>query len=173
VSDGTKLLVFLPISHTATPDQNVAVTYWASSELMPREVKNTPRVSALKTASYSSGVTSGKGTADQMAALATTMSRWLKRRELEERDSDPSVLDMIKAIQPLMGPLQEKLDAILYPNAAEDAATVRELIGRFPGTQGLHALQNGPGFTRRNPWPPIDPRAPRVILFALNYEADA
>jgi hypothetical protein len=89
---------------------------------MPREVKNTPRVSALKTASYSSGVTSGKGTADQMAALATTMSRWLKRRELEERDSDPSVLDMIKAIQPLMGPLQEKLDAILYPNAAEDAA---------------------------------------------------
>jgi hypothetical protein len=96
---------------------------------------------------------------------------WLKRRELEARDSDPSVLDMIKAIQPLMGPLQEKLDAILYPNAAEDAATVRELIGRFPGTQGLHALQNGPGFTRRNPWPPIDPLAPRVILFALNYGA--
>jgi hypothetical protein len=32
--------------------------------------------------------------------------------------SDPSVLDMIKAIQPLMGELQEKLDAILYSNVA-------------------------------------------------------
>lgn len=40
---------------------------------------------------------------------------WLKRRELEELDSDPSVLDMIKAIQPLMGPLQEELDKVLYP----------------------------------------------------------
>ena len=73
---------------------------------------------------------------------------------------------------PPMGPLQEKLDAILYPNVAQDAATVRELISRFPGTHGLHALQNGPGFTRRKPWPPIDPLAPRVILFALNYEED-
>ena len=29
---------------------------------------------------------------------------WLKRRELEDKESDPSVLEMIKAIQPLMGP---------------------------------------------------------------------
>jgi hypothetical protein len=34
---------------------------------------------------------------------------------MEGMESDPSVLDMIKAIQPLMGPLQEKLDRILYP----------------------------------------------------------
>lgn len=52
---------------------------------------------------------------------------WLKRRELDELDSDPSVLDMIKASQPLMGPLQEALDKVLYPNVAEDAATVRWL----------------------------------------------
>lgn len=97
---------------------------------------------------------------------------WLKRRELEEMNSDPSVLDMIKAIQPLMGPLQEKADRILYPNVADDVATVRELLARHPGTQGLHALQNGPGFTRRNMWPNMSPLAPRVLAFAANYEAD-
>jgi hypothetical protein len=32
---------------------------------------------------------------------------------------------------------------------ADDAATVKELIGRFEGRQGLYVLQNGPGFTRR------------------------
>ena len=52
----------------------------------------------------------------------STRKTWLKRLELEEMDSDPSVLDVIKAIRPLMGPLQEKLDAILYPKVAEDAA---------------------------------------------------
>jgi hypothetical protein len=87
--------------------------------------------------------------------------------------SDPSVLDMIKAIQPLMGPLQEKLDKILYPNVADDVATVRELFSRYPGKQGLHGLQNGPGFTRRNLFPSITPLAPRVLGFAANYQADA
>jgi hypothetical protein len=97
---------------------------------------------------------------------------WLKRRELEDMDSDPSVLDMIKAIQPLMGPLQEKLDTILYPNVAKDVATVRELLSRYPHPNGLHALQNGPGFTRRNPWPPMSPLAPRVLSFVAAYEPD-
>jgi hypothetical protein len=96
---------------------------------------------------------------------------WLKRRELEESDSDPSVLDMIKAIQPLMGPLQEQLDKILYPNVADDVATVRELLSRYPTPMGLHALQNGPGFTRRNPWPPISPMAARVLQFVATYES--
>ena len=32
-----------------------------------------------------------------------TRKKWLKRSELEARTSDPSVLDMIKAIQPKMG----------------------------------------------------------------------
>jgi hypothetical protein len=98
---------------------------------------------------------------------------WLKRRELEELDSDPSVLDMIKAIQPLMGPLQERLDRVLYPNVAEDAATVRELIGRFQGRRGMYFLQTGPGFTRRRLAPSQSPLAPRVLHFADTYGADA
>lgn len=97
---------------------------------------------------------------------------WLKRRELEELDSDPNVLDMIKAVQPLMGPLQEKLDRVLYPNTAEDAATVRELIGRYEGRQGAYFLQTGPGFTRRRLAPPQMPLEPRVLGFADTYEPD-
>ncbi|MFJ1460875.1 hypothetical protein [Nocardia sp. N2S4-5] len=95
---------------------------------------------------------------------------WLKRSELEQMTSDPSVLDMINAIQPLMGELQEKLDTILYPNVADDAATVKELIGRFNGRRGLYALQTGPGFTRRLWVPPYMPLAPRVLAFADNYD---
>jgi hypothetical protein len=97
---------------------------------------------------------------------------WLKRRELEELDSDPNVLDMVKAIQPLMGPLQEKLDKVLYPNTAEDAATVRELIGRFEGREGAYFLQTGPGFTRRRLAPPQMQLEPRVLYFADTYEPD-
>lgn len=96
---------------------------------------------------------------------------WLKRSELEQRTSDPSVLDMIKAIQPLMGELQEKLDAILYSNVAGDAATVNELIGRFNGRRGIYALQTGPGFTRRLWIPPYMPLAPRVLTYADTYQA--
>jgi hypothetical protein len=95
---------------------------------------------------------------------------WLKRSELEQMTSDPSVLDMIKALQPEMGQLQEKLDAIPYPNVADDAATIRELIGRFEGRQGLHALQDGPGFTRRTGIPPLHRLAPRVVTFADKYK---
>lgn len=95
---------------------------------------------------------------------------WLKRRELEELRSDPSVLDMIKTIQPLMGPLQEKLDKVMYPNVAEDAATVRELIGRFQGRRGMYFLQTGPGFTRRRLAPPQTPLAPRVLHFADTFD---
>jgi len=95
---------------------------------------------------------------------------WLKRRELEQLDSDPSVLDMIKAIQPLMSPLQEKLDKVMYPNVAEDAAAVRELIGRFQGRRGMYFLQSGPGFTRRQLAPPQTPLAPRVLHFADTFE---
>jgi hypothetical protein len=97
---------------------------------------------------------------------------WLKRRELEELESDPNVLDMVKAIQPLMGPLQEKLDKVLYPNTAEDAATVRELIGRFEGREGAYFLQTGPGFTRRRLAPPQMQLEPRVLYFADTYEPD-
>jgi hypothetical protein len=95
---------------------------------------------------------------------------WLKRRELEELGADPSVLDMIKAVQPLMGRLQEKLDAVLYPNVADDVATVRELISRFEGRQGRYFLQAGPGFTRRRLAPSLTALAPRVLDFAATYE---
>ena len=98
--------------------------------------------------------------------------KWLKRRELQDMDSDPSVLDMIKVIQPLMGPLQEKLEKIMYPDVAQDVVTVRELLSRFPGKRGLHALQNGPGLTRRNLWPPMSPLAPRVLHFVATFEPD-
>jgi hypothetical protein len=98
---------------------------------------------------------------------------WLDLNELRQLNSDPSVLDMIKALQPLMGQLQEKLDAILYPHAADDAATVRELIGRFEGRRGIYALQNGPGFTRRTMLPPLHRLAPRVLAFADQYQAAA
>jgi hypothetical protein len=95
---------------------------------------------------------------------------WLKRSELQDRNSDPSVLDMIEVVQPLMGPLQEKLDRTLYPDAGEDAATVRELLDRYPDKQGQRALQNGPGFTRRNMCPPLSPLAPRVLAFAASFQ---
>ena len=85
--------------------------------------------------------------------------------------SDPSVLDMIKAVQPQMGRLQEKLDRILYPDAGADAATVREFLARYPdGVQGQRALQSGPGFTRRNMCPKLSPLAPRVLAFADSFQ---
>ncbi len=102
----------------------------------------------------------------------SSQKKWLKRRELEDMDTDPSVLDMIKAIQPLMGPLQEKLDKILYPNEADDVATVRELLSRYPHPNGVHALQDGPGFTRRKMCPPMTPLAPRVLRFVASYEPE-
>jgi hypothetical protein len=96
---------------------------------------------------------------------------WLKRNELKAMTSDPSVLDMIKAVQPQMGPLQEKLDRILYPDAGTDAATIRELLARYPDdAQGQRALQRGPGFTRQNMCPKMSPLAPRVLAFANSFQ---
>jgi hypothetical protein len=98
---------------------------------------------------------------------------WLDLSELRGLNSDPSVLDMIKALQPLMSQLQENVDLILYPNAADDAATVRELISRFEGRRGIYALQDGPGFTRRTMLPPLHRLAPRVLSFAGQQQAAA
>jgi hypothetical protein len=97
---------------------------------------------------------------------------WLKRKELQAKDSDPSVLDMIKAIQPLMGDLQPKIAKILNPNVANDVAVVKELHGRFEGKQGQYALQTGPGFTRRLGIAPFSPLAQHVLAFALEYEPE-
>ncbi|MBM7414410.1 hypothetical protein JOE30_002670 [Rhodococcus sp. PvP016] len=98
---------------------------------------------------------------------------WLKRRELEERDALPSILDMIVAVQPLMAQLQDRLDEILYPDRTADAATVVELIERFEGREGVYALQAGPGFTPRFKIPPHNRLAPRVLAYAQGLVADS
>jgi hypothetical protein len=95
-----------------------------------------------------------------------------KRTELEAMTEDPSVLDMIKDLIPAFGPLQDKIDEISFPSVevAEDVATVRELIGRFNGRQGMYALQTGPGFTRRMRNPSFSPLDTRVLAYAEQYE---
>jgi len=90
--------------------------------------------------------------------IEQTRKDWLKRNELEAMTGDPSVLDMIKAIQPKVSALQGLLDEIMYPNVAEDVAVVKELTSRFND--------------RKSPWVPPDlPLAPRVLAFASSYDA--
>ena len=110
-----------------------------------------------------------------MSKSSGVMDKTYKRTELEAMTEDPSVLDMINALQPAFGPLQDKIDAIMFPAAevAEDAETVRELIGRFNGRQEMYALQTGPGFTRRLRTPSFSPLDPRVLAFAEQYEPPA
>jgi hypothetical protein len=107
-----------------------------------------------------------------MSKSSGVMNKAYKRIELEAMTADPSVLDMIRDLQPEFGPLQDKIDAVLFPAAevAEDAATVRELIGRFNGRRGLYALQTGPGFTRRLRTPSFSQLDPRVLAFAYQHE---
>lgn len=99
--------------------------------------------------------------------------KWLKRKELEDLEADPSVFDMIKTVQPLLVELQDRVDAIQYPDVAADTEIIRELIGRFNGRRGLYALQSGPGFTRRLKVPPYNLLAPRVLMYAQGYESES
>ena len=105
-----------------------------------------------------------------MARSSGLVDKKYKRDRFEALTSDPSVLDLIRDVQPRFGDLQKAIDKVMYPNVAEDAATVRELIQRFNGRRGLYALQLGPGFTRRLWIPPFNPLAPRVLEFADRYE---
>lgn len=109
-----------------------------------------------------------------MSKSSGVMKKAYKRAELEAMTEDPSVLDMIKDLQPVFGPLQDEIDSIMFPAAAvaEDAATVRELIKRFNGRRGLYALQTGPGFTRRLHTPTFSQLDPRVLSFADQHEAN-
>lgn len=110
-----------------------------------------------------------------MSKSSGVMDKAYKRTELEAMTEDPSVLDMVRGLQPVFGALQDNIDAIMYPAAevAEDVATVRELIGRFNGRRGMYAFQTGPGFTRRLRTPPFSPLDPRVLTFADEYEPPA
>ena len=110
-----------------------------------------------------------------MSKSSGVMDKAYKRTELEAMAEDPSVLDMIKVLIPAFGPLQDEIDAIMFPAAevAEDVDTVRDLIGRFNGRQGMYALQTGPGFTRRMRTPSFSPLDPRVVSFAEQEEPPA
>ncbi|BBY62177.1 hypothetical protein [Mycolicibacterium helvum] len=105
---------------------------------------------------------------DYMARFAKSKKKWLGPDELVLMGGDPSVLDMIKAIQPKVNSLQEQLDAILYPNVAEDVAAVKELIERFGGRNGLNALHSAPGAMNK-PWMPPH-LSPRVLSFVRTFE---
>ena len=91
----------------------------------------------------------------------------LRSPELGVMTRDPSVLDMIKAVQPKVNAMHAQLDRIMYPNVAEDVAAVRELISRFGGQKGVDALESAPGSTHK-PWTPPH-LSPRVLSFVRNY----
>ncbi|NTY63095.1 hypothetical protein [Mycolicibacterium sphagni] len=103
-----------------------------------------------------------------MAQFAKSKNKRLAPDELVMMGSDPSVLDMIKAIAPKVNSLQGQLDAILYPNVADDVAAVKELIARFGGQNGLDALHSAPGSTDK-PWMPPH-LSPRVLSFVRTFE---
>jgi hypothetical protein len=105
-----------------------------------------------------------------MARFTNTKNKWLGLDELAGTTRDPSVLDMIKTIQPKVNSLQTQLDKILYPHVAEDVAAVKELIRRFGGQKGLDALHSAPGVTHK-PWMPPH-LSPRVLSFVRNFEAE-
>ena len=105
---------------------------------------------------------------DYMAQFATSKKKRLRPDELIMMAADPSVLDMIKAVQPQVNSLQGQLDAILYPNVAEDVAVVKELIVRFGGQKGLDALHTAPGSINK-PWMPPH-LSPRVLSFVRTFE---
>ena len=105
---------------------------------------------------------------DYMAQFAKSKNKWLGPDELVVMGSDPSVLDMIKAVAPKVNSLQGQLDAILYPNVADDVVAVKELIARFGGQKGLDALHSTPG-SRDKPWMPPH-LSPRVLSFVRSFE---
>ncbi|MEZ0355168.1 hypothetical protein [Mycobacterium sp. SA01] len=106
---------------------------------------------------------------ERMAARANQPGKqWLAPGDLATLSRDPSVLDMVKGIQPKLTALQEQIDNILYPTVAEDVAAVTELIGRFGGEKGLHAVKSAPGSTHE-PWTPPH-LSPRVLSFVRNFD---
>ncbi len=101
---------------------------------------------------------------------AQTKTRGLTRTELDAMPGDPSVLDMVAAVQPKITALQGQLDSIMYPDVAGDVAIIEEMISRFDGGKGVHELQSRQdcigelGSTL--PYPRL---APRVLAFVRRY----
>ncbi|WP_396928072.1 hypothetical protein [Mycolicibacterium sp.] len=104
-----------------------------------------------------------------MAECANQPGRtWLAPNELAVMTRDPSVLDMVKAIQPKMNAVQAQIDTIMYPTVTEDVAAVKELIGRFGGQRGLDAVKSAPG-SIHEPWTPPH-LSPRVLSFVRTFD---
>lgn len=93
--------------------------------------------------------------------------RWPKD-EPATMTRDPSVLDMIKAVRPKVVALQDELDKVMYPDIAEDVATVKELLSRFGGQRGLDAVQSAPG-SMHAPWTPPH-LSPRVLSYVRSFD---
>ncbi|MFQ6226650.1 hypothetical protein [Nocardia sp. NPDC002869] len=106
-----------------------------------------------------------------MKESSGVMSKRYNREPLLAMTSNPSIINMAKEAMPALAEVQEQLDDILHPETAEDAAVVRELIGRFDGRTGLYALQTGLGFTRRVPIPPHRLLSAKVLNFAERYRS--
>jgi len=69
-----------------------------------------------------------------MSKSSGVMKKAYKRTELEAMTEDPSVLDMIKDLQPAFGWLQDKIDAIMYPSAE----VVRKRCNSSRPDQAIH-----------------------------------
>lgn len=120
-------------------------------------------------------------TMDEEPSLEVNMDReWMKkssgvmdkkynREPLLAMTSDPSVITMAQEAMPALAAIQDQLDDILYPETSEDAAIVRELIGRFEGREGMYAFQLGPGFTKAVRVPPYRLLSPKVLAFAEQH----
>lgn len=105
-----------------------------------------------------------------MKESSGVMGKAYNRKPLLAMTEDPSVIGMVKEAMPALAKLQDQIDDVLYPETADDAAIVRELIGRFDGRQGLYALQLGPGFTPALRVLPHRVLAPRVLAYAESFD---
>ncbi|MFC9355177.1 hypothetical protein ACFTZB_01140 [Rhodococcus sp. NPDC057014] len=107
-----------------------------------------------------------------MKKSSGVMDKKYNREPLLAMTTDPSVITMTQEAMPALAAIQDQLDDILYPETSEDAAIVRELIGRFEGREGMYALQLGPGFTKAVRVPPYQLLSPKVLTFAEQLSVD-
>ncbi|GAY18546.1 hypothetical protein [Mycobacterium sp. shizuoka-1] len=104
-------------------------------------------------------------------AAMSTAGTWLRPGRPVTPSEDASVLEMVKAVGPVLDSAQQRLDAILYPDVTRDVVAVRELVARFGGKKGLDALNAAPGSTHK-PWMPPH-LSPRVLSFVRTFDQPA